>query len=1055
MQNMKQIFLYLFMLFSISLSAQRKLPQYNTAAGTLTQTDAGTNYVDIRIDYSDQTGMTDGSTINNQCVLLYFNTDDNTGYELPVTSVITSDPINPVIRVNITGFPALNGAINGQGVIYKKNSTTHIAPYVANAVSTLQQVIQEAMVRDIETSLITATDVTKYTGSGVPSFSPTASEPKLAQGLSSPYPFYAYNGTSWVAVGSGSLDTTLYKVMTRTNADALYLSKTDKLDSSKLKASGIAAWNLSQQAIDSLKLLSNITVNNGLTKTGINIQLGGILTHGTAINGNQVNDFIINDTRLLEIGSRVGTNYASYYADAQNKYAQLGVFNTANNVQGSEITSHLDSITLHQGSGASQTHLILTNQHLKLRGIDFSGSNAGDSVLTYDKNTQRVKAIDSKIFLQKEIPKTSLLSWHNAESAQKDSSNTQITYTRIGDSKTERIYWQDEIRKRITQFGYNGIGYISANQTVCPYSDIDPFVYNYSPNATWQTVIDSNSIDGYAISGVGGDSLFIAQNHPTPTMFHTRLIVFYLKKSTGGSIKWNVSSSNNTNLLQYGNVSTLGIDNTLGMLIIDNIPNPVVGEQIRENIQVTSGSVKILGFYAYNPLLKGIIINKIGHGGWNTGDFNNIFNNPTSQEILKKIHYNGLIDISLGANDVVSYNQEVFYSKMKTLVNQINSQVNQNILLTAQADMNGRSQDSTEKTLLKISKEFFNTDFYSERVIHNNQYQSEYYIDGVHENIKGYRLNAEGKVNFLKSAYEKYNYEQIDFRSDTALGYGVKMIITNNTTGNRQLSIADSETGIGLKLVGNRLNGYNYKSTQDEDITIGAMTKQTNLIGLNINLSANNNANQLFLRQNGGVNINNNSELATQKLYVNGDTYSSNFNIGADGYFRVSGGNGNMYFDNFSTGGKGILIRTNSVTATFNDLNNTFELFGNLYVSQSSRFNNSVVITPPIGTSALELNNLIEGAVTDSVATLGTNGVVRRLSISQINSLDNFKERQNSTLGQQTITLTNSQIFNGIEYVIINNGVEIDPASITILNNTTITLSSPLASGWIKITKIK
>lgn len=52
-------------------------------------------------------------------------------------------------------------------------------------------------------NLSNARDISKYIGNGVPAFTPTSDEPKLAQGLASPYPFYAYNGSAWVLVGSG------------------------------------------------------------------------------------------------------------------------------------------------------------------------------------------------------------------------------------------------------------------------------------------------------------------------------------------------------------------------------------------------------------------------------------------------------------------------------------------------------------------------------------------------------------------------------------------------------------------------------------------------------------------------------------------------------------------------------------------------------------------------------------------------------------------------------------------------------------------------------------
>ena len=73
---MKQILLYIFLLISTVVFSQRQLPFYNVAAGTLTQVGAGANYVDVRINYSDQTGMTTGSTLNTFCILIQMTTWD-------------------------------------------------------------------------------------------------------------------------------------------------------------------------------------------------------------------------------------------------------------------------------------------------------------------------------------------------------------------------------------------------------------------------------------------------------------------------------------------------------------------------------------------------------------------------------------------------------------------------------------------------------------------------------------------------------------------------------------------------------------------------------------------------------------------------------------------------------------------------------------------------------------------------------------------------------------------------------------------------------------------
>jgi len=183
--------------------------------------------------------------------------------------------------------------------------------------------------------LANATDVTKYVGSGVPAFTPTTNEPKLAQGLSSPYPLYKWNGSAWVLDGSGTLDTSLYKVMSRNIADGLYLSKEGKLDSSNI--SKIGAWQIANSdsfrtitgkldgftigtantVLKSFEITSTPTgifqgsfnngnlrynldmasfpVTNGLAKKAVTneVKLGGTLTEATAIITDATNTFAL------------------------------------------------------------------------------------------------------------------------------------------------------------------------------------------------------------------------------------------------------------------------------------------------------------------------------------------------------------------------------------------------------------------------------------------------------------------------------------------------------------------------------------------------------------------------------------------------------------------------------------------------------------------------------------------------------------------------------------------------------------------------------------------
>jgi hypothetical protein len=148
-----------FVFFTLAIFAQtatpKQLTKYLVGKATLSQTGAATGTLNIRLNgLTDETGFFDGSAVDNTCVLLYRNTDDDFGYFLQILSVITASPTNPVVQVDITGFPALNGAVNGQGVVYKRNSANHFVPFVSGITQGLQQIINEGMVRDLETTLL-------------------------------------------------------------------------------------------------------------------------------------------------------------------------------------------------------------------------------------------------------------------------------------------------------------------------------------------------------------------------------------------------------------------------------------------------------------------------------------------------------------------------------------------------------------------------------------------------------------------------------------------------------------------------------------------------------------------------------------------------------------------------------------------------------------------------------------------------------------------------------------------------------------------------------------
>lgn len=284
------VYIFIFILSNISLFAQRMLPFYVTGSGVLTQISAGVNYLDIKINYSDQTGMTTGTNIDDKCVLMYFNTDESVGYELPVMSVVTPSETEPVIRVNVTGYPNINGTVNGQqGVVYRKNSAKHFAPYVSNLSNNLRQVLDEANNKDLEAALNAVSSITKYIGNGIPNFVPSEDEPKIAQGLSTPYPIYRYNGTQWVSL----------TISDNSNMDSLVtINTTQTVTGKKTFSDTIIAVN----GLKSLSLIESKGIKStgsasipateilGVQKTGV-----AVISSNTTIDGTY-NSIIINTT---------------------------------------------------------------------------------------------------------------------------------------------------------------------------------------------------------------------------------------------------------------------------------------------------------------------------------------------------------------------------------------------------------------------------------------------------------------------------------------------------------------------------------------------------------------------------------------------------------------------------------------------------------------------------------------------------------------------------------------------------------------------------------------
>ena len=117
-------------------------------------------------------------------------------------TLVVSDPdagssVLPVIGERIGFVRELN--LNG----YKYATTPQFGDGNGGAIIGTSSSLAACINTHYAKNMISAGEITKYTGSGSPAFTPTSNEPKLAQGLASPYPFYAYNGSAWVLVGSG------------------------------------------------------------------------------------------------------------------------------------------------------------------------------------------------------------------------------------------------------------------------------------------------------------------------------------------------------------------------------------------------------------------------------------------------------------------------------------------------------------------------------------------------------------------------------------------------------------------------------------------------------------------------------------------------------------------------------------------------------------------------------------------------------------------------------------------------------------------------------------
>ena len=153
---MKNLILYIVLLFiTNNIIAQRQLTDYVSGKGLLSQVGATATTIDINVSFTDDTGTFDGTNIDSTCVLVFFNSNDYKTYELPIIKVLVVSASNPIVRVSIVGFAALNGSIIGQGIVYKKMSVNSTAPFISGVNSSLQQAVQRGAILDIENRITT------------------------------------------------------------------------------------------------------------------------------------------------------------------------------------------------------------------------------------------------------------------------------------------------------------------------------------------------------------------------------------------------------------------------------------------------------------------------------------------------------------------------------------------------------------------------------------------------------------------------------------------------------------------------------------------------------------------------------------------------------------------------------------------------------------------------------------------------------------------------------------------------------------------------------------
>ena len=200
----KNRILFIVLLFITSnIIAQKRLADYVVGKGLITQMGATSTTLDIKISFNDETGVFDGTSVDTTCSLIYFNTNDNKAYELPIIKILVVSLSAPVIRVSIAGFSFLNSTPGGQGVIYKKFSPNSIVPFVSGITGALQEVIQRATVLDIENRITAIASITKdtsivYKYVGNYGVTPALNPPAISfRALNTVGEYYEYSNATW------------------------------------------------------------------------------------------------------------------------------------------------------------------------------------------------------------------------------------------------------------------------------------------------------------------------------------------------------------------------------------------------------------------------------------------------------------------------------------------------------------------------------------------------------------------------------------------------------------------------------------------------------------------------------------------------------------------------------------------------------------------------------------------------------------------------------------------------------------------------------------------